>query len=946
MLYGLVVAIISPVGIRCQRYKSSRGVAAEIGHSLAFCHTSIDTCQFRLPPGPFFLSGARARREGSSEMLLHGLWDKVTGKNKEAWKEGRIRGTAVLVKKDVLDLGDFHASLLDGVHKILGCEDGVAFHLVSATAADPNNGERGKVGKAAHLEELVVTMKSTAAGESVFRVAFEWDDSQGIPGAVIVRNTNRSEFLLKTLTLEGVPGRGTVVFVANSWIYPAAGDRVFFANDTYLPSKMPVLLVQYRQDELRNLRGDSKAGPYEEHDRVYRYDYYNDLGEPDKGEDHVRPMLGGSQEHPYPRRGRTGRRPTKTDPKSESRLPLLNLKKALNIYVPRDERFGHLKLSDFLGYSLKAITEAVVPIIRTYVDTTPKEFDSFQDIMNLYDGLLEVPHSPALAEIKKKIPFDFIKSILPVAGDDFLNLPFPHVVKSDRSAWRTDEEFAREMLAGVNPVCIRRLTEFPARSTLDHSVYGDHTSKITEDHIQHNLEDGLSIKKALESNRLFILDHHDNFMPFLDRINKLEGNFIYASRTLLFLKADGTLKPLAIELSLPHPDGQQHGAESKVYTPAVEGVESQIWQLAKAYACVNDSAWHQLISHWLNTHAVIEPFVIATNRQLSVVHPVHKLLSPHYRDTMNINALARQTLINAGGIFELTVFPGKYALEMSSVVYKDWKLTEQGLPADLVKRGVAVPDPSSPYNVRLLIKDYPYAVDGLVIWWAIETWVKEYLTIYYPNDGVLRSDEELQKWWKEVREVGHGDLKDADWWPKMDTVQELAKMCTTIIWVASALHAAVNFGQYPYAGYLPNRPTVSRRPMPEPGMKEYAQLERGGKEADKVFIHTITSQFQTILGITLIEILSKHSSDEVYLGQRDTPEWTSDAKALEAFKRFGSRLIEIEKRITEMNGNPSLKNRNGPVKMPYMLLYPNTSDVTGEKGVGLTAMGIPNSISI
>lgn len=103
--------------------------------------------------------------------------------------------------------------------------------------------------------------------------------------------------------------------------------------------------------------------------------------------------------------------------------------------------------------------------------------------------------------------------------------------------------------------------------------------------------------QALTTNRLFILDHHDTLMPYLRRINAT-ANKIYASRTLLFLQDDGTLKPLAIELSLPHPEGDNLGAVSNVYTPAENGVEGAIWQLAKAYVAVDDSGIHQLISHW------------------------------------------------------------------------------------------------------------------------------------------------------------------------------------------------------------------------------------------------------------------------------------------------------------------------------------------------------------
>jgi len=256
-------------------------------------------------------------------------------------------------------------------------------------------------------------------------------------------------------------------------------------------------------------------------------------------------------------------------------------------------------------------------------------------------------------------------------------------------------------------------------------------------------------------------------------------------------------------------------------------------------------------------------------------------------------------------------------------------------------RGVAVPDSSQPHGLRLLIEDYPYAVDGLEIWSAIETWVKEYCAFYYPTDDLIQGDSELQSWWTEICNVGHGDKKDEPWWPEMQTLVDVTQTCTIIIWIASALHAAVNFGQYPYAGYLPNRPSLSRRFMPEPGTPEYAELE---KNPDVAYLKTITAQLQTLLGVSLIEILSRHSTDEVYLGQRDTTEWTLDSEPLVAFERFRRKLVEIENKIMDMNNDKRWKNRVGPVEVPYTLLFPNTTDYSREGG--LTGKGIPNSISI
>ncbi|PNX86971.1 lipoxygenase [Trifolium pratense] len=110
--------------------------------------------------------------------------------------------------------------------------------------------------------------------------------------------------------------------------------------------------------------------------------------------------------------------------------------------------------------------------------------------------------------------------------------------------------------------------------------------------------------------------------------------------------------------------------------------------------------------------------------------------------------------------------------------------------------------------------------------------------------------------------------------------------------------------------------------MPEKGSPEYDEL---AKNYEKAYLRTITPKNDTLTDLTIIEVLSRHASDEQYLGERIEGDlWTSDSQPKEAYKR---------------NNDETLRNRTGPVNMPYTLLYPSSEE-------GLTFRGIPNSISI
>lgn len=55
---------------------------------------------------------------------------------------------------------------------------------------------------------------------------------------------------------------------------------MLYHPQSYLPSNTPEGLKRYRVEELKALQGDG-FGERQVHDRIYDYDVYNDLGDPD-----------------------------------------------------------------------------------------------------------------------------------------------------------------------------------------------------------------------------------------------------------------------------------------------------------------------------------------------------------------------------------------------------------------------------------------------------------------------------------------------------------------------------------------------------------------------------------------------------------------------------------------------------------------------------------------
>ncbi|XP_019079666.2 linoleate 13S-lipoxygenase 2-1, chloroplastic-like [Vitis vinifera] len=332
-------------------------------------------------------------------------------------------------------------------------------------------------------------------------------------------------------------------------------------------------LKKLREIELENLRGNGK-GERKTSDKIYDYDTYNDLWDPDDSKDLARPILGG-QDHPYPRRCRTGRPSSKKDPLSETR--------SSSVYVPRDEAFEEVKQMTFSTKTLKSVLHALLPQVEIMLLDPHLVFPYFTAIDLLFQG---VPLPKSKNFFQSIIP-RLVKTIAEGEGDILL-FETPAMIDS-----MPDLFLASSSLLEMDRVVDE--SEWPLKSKLDPGIYGPPESLITAKLIEREIKGVMTIDEALKQKKMFILDYHDLLLPYVNKVREIEGTTLYGSRTLFFLTMDGTLRPLAIELTRP-PVGDKLQWK-QVFTPGWDGTSCWLWRLAKAHVCAHDSGYHQLV-HW------------------------------------------------------------------------------------------------------------------------------------------------------------------------------------------------------------------------------------------------------------------------------------------------------------------------------------------------------------
>uniref|UniRef100_A0A3B3H469 Lipoxygenase domain-containing protein n=1 Tax=Oryzias latipes TaxID=8090 RepID=A0A3B3H469_ORYLA len=409
-----------------------------------------------------------------------------------------------------------------------------------------------------------------------------------------------------------------------------------------------------------------------------------------------------------------------------------------------------------------------------------------------------------------------------------------------------DSFFGYQYLNGINPMVIKRIRSLPDNFPV--------TDKVIQN-------PAVSLNSEMEKGNIFLCDYKILDGVETNTIND-KKQYLAAPLVLLHQTEEEMMMPIAIQLK------QKPGEDNPIFLPSDSELD---WLLAKLYVRSADFNLHELNYHLLRTHLLAEVFAVALKRNLPRVHPVYKILIRHTHDTLQINVLARQSLISENGVFT-NVFSGGKGMDtilqrsLSNITYKSLCI-----PDDIKERGLED------------VKNFHYRDDGLELWDII--FVKDTLSYYYKEDSDVKKDKELQKWIQEIFE--HGFLSETE------TGEQILSVTSAGFLQG---HAAINSGQNDYYGLMLNGPSTMQKPPP---------TKKG--EATEASIMEALPDTQTtsrIMGV--VRLLSKAPSDGEYFIEKGP---------CSEIQKFQEKLKALSKKI---------EDRNKDLPLPYKYLDPKS----------------------
>ncbi|KAK9540482.1 hypothetical protein VZT92_002932 [Zoarces viviparus] len=433
--------------------------------------------------------------------------------------------------------------------------------------------------------------------------------------------------------------------------------------------------------------------------------------------------------------------------------------------------------------------------------------------------------------------------------------------------WKEDTFFGYQFLNGLNPMLIQRCSVLPKNFPVsDNMVF---------------LSGQRSLAGEMEKGNIFLCDYKR-----LDglKTNNINGKkqYLMAPLVLLHKTPGDEMVPIAIQLK------QTPADDNPIFFPTDSEHD---WLTAKIFVRSADFNEHEINVHLLRSHLLAEVFAVSLLRNMPMVHPLYKLLVPHTRYTLQINNLARRLLISKTGVFTKFAASGGEGMRillkrsLSKVTYRSLCI-----PDDIVDRG---------------LEDVPkfyYRDDGLKLWAIIHRFVQGVLSFYYKKDSEVQKDSELQKWILDIFKHGFLSQGDTGIPDSFTTVAELVKFVTMVIFTCSGQHSAVNAGQYDYGGWMPNTPLTLQHPPP---------TTKGGTN-EATMLKTFPDVNTTVHGMAVVWLLSKQSTDSVFLGQYPE-ELFSEKMPCKLMEDFQNDLHELSEAITD---------RNKDLDVPYTYLDP------------------------